>query len=73
MRWKRFDESSTLTTLQESADDRAPFLIETAVRDRFAGLPIPVRGVRVVSFAAVQIGMHPRSIRWRTRRRYGRN
>ena len=42
VRWKRFDESWTLTTLQESADDRAPFLIETAVRDRFAGLPIPV-------------------------------
>ena len=33
------------------------------MRDRFAGLPIPVRGVRFVAFATVEIGMHPRSIR----------
>jgi hypothetical protein len=49
--------------LQEGIHNRAPLFVEIAARDRFGGCSVPVRGVRLVTLAAVQIGVYPRAVR----------
>jgi hypothetical protein len=63
-RSKSYETASTFGTLQQSLDNCAPFIVQIAAGDWFARLAIPIRGVRLITFATVQIGVDPRSI-WR--------
>src|ERR1700682_2751071 len=52
---------STQTGLlwQERADDALPFGLQRILRDRLAGLPVPVSGIAEVALDAMQIGVDP--------------
>ena len=43
--------------------DPLPFGFERVLRDRLAGLPVPVAGIAEIALDAVQIGMDPGGVR----------
>jgi hypothetical protein len=48
---------------QQRFDHRAPLFIEMAAHDWFSSLAIPILGIRLIIFATVEIGVHPRAFR----------
>jgi hypothetical protein len=56
-------EQMRLEELQQGFDNRAPLVVEVAARDRFAGSSVPVSGIRLIAFTAMQVRVHPRAVR----------
>ena len=48
--------------LQQMSGDAAPFLVEWLSANRLAGSGVPITGIVVIAFLAMQIGMYPRAV-----------
>src|ERR1700680_2692009 len=49
-------------SVQQRIDDAEPFRIEWLSANEFARSAVPIVGVALIAFLAMQVGMHPRTV-----------